>query len=139
MCRRYTRACAADCVIFWGATSSLVLQPLWQRRRHLSRLTRACRPCQALEGAAPLPGCNPGTAEAIRLDLGSLASVRECVAACSKRKAPLDLLVCNAGVMAPPRRMEVGCRPALLFTAPALARMWGAGHCMACVAWSPGC
>ena len=94
---------------------------LWQRRRHLSRLTRACRACQALEGAAPLPGCTAGTAEAIRLDLSSLASVRECVAACSKRKAPLDLLVCNAGVMAPPRRVEVGSRPALLFAAPALA------------------
>ncbi len=81
---------------------------LWQRRRHLSRLTRACRACQALEGAAPLPGCTAGTAEAIRLDLSSLASVRECVAAYSKRRAPLDLLVCNAGVMAPPRRMQVG-------------------------------
>ena len=116
------RACAAECVIFlWGNWQPRAPMPLRQQQRRPCRLTRACRACQALEGAAPLPGCTAGTAEAIRLDLSSLASVRECVAAYSKRRAPLDLLVCNAGVMAPPRRMQVGARPALLFAAPALA------------------
>lgn len=63
---------------------------------------------QALEGEAPtLPGCDTGSLEAVQLDLSSLASVRECIDSCNKRKTPLDILICNAGVMAPPERLEV--------------------------------
>lgn len=47
-----------------------------------------------------LPG--PGTHEVRALDLASLASVRAFAAEWGER--PLDALVCNAGVMAPPRR-----------------------------------
>ena len=62
---------------------------------------------QALEGEAPLPGCDTGSLEAVQLDLSSLASVRECIDSCNKRKTPPDILICNAGVMAPPERLEV--------------------------------
>jgi NAD(P)-dependent dehydrogenase (short-subunit alcohol dehydrogenase family) len=42
-----------------------------------------------------------GEAELAPLDLASLASVREFAAS---QERPVDLLMCNAGVMAPPRR-----------------------------------
>jgi NAD(P)-dependent dehydrogenase (short-subunit alcohol dehydrogenase family) len=42
-----------------------------------------------------------GDAELARLDLGELDSVRAFAAA---QERPIDLLLCNAGVMAPPRR-----------------------------------
>ena len=61
---------------------------------------------QAIEGATPLPGCNAGKLEVVELDLGSMASVRELVKAERARKEPLDILICNAGVMAPPKRIQ---------------------------------
>lgn len=36
------------------------------------------------------------------LDLGSLESVRHCVESFKKLNLPLNVLICNAGVMAPP-------------------------------------
>ncbi len=45
-------------------------------------------------------------AEFSQLDLASLASVRNFAARELARDAPLDLLINNAGVMAPPRRLE---------------------------------
>ena len=44
--------------------------------------------------------------EMVRLDLASLASVREVAEAELRRGLPLDLLINNAGVMAPKRRLE---------------------------------
>ena len=61
---------------------------------------------QAIEGATPLPGCSTGKLELVELDLGSLASVRKLVKSEKARKEPLDILICNAGVMAPPKRIE---------------------------------
>lgn len=44
------------------------------------------------------------TVEIVELDLSDLASVERAAAEVSERSEPLDLLVNNAGVMAPPRR-----------------------------------
>jgi len=46
------------------------------------------------------------SAEVVPLDLASLASVREFAADELKRGVPLDLLINNAGVMAPKKRLE---------------------------------
>jgi NAD(P)-dependent dehydrogenase (short-subunit alcohol dehydrogenase family) len=54
-----------------------------------------------LQGEAP--GCS---AELVLLDLASLSSVREFAAQQVERGQPLDLLINNAGVMAPPKRLE---------------------------------
>ena len=73
------------------------------KHMHPNRLAVAL---QAIEGATPLPGCSTGKLELVELDLGSLASVRKLVKAEKARKEPLDILICNAGVMAPPKRIE---------------------------------
>ncbi|PNW80042.1 hypothetical protein CHLRE_08g375450v5 [Chlamydomonas reinhardtii] len=44
--------------------------------------------------------------EAMQLDLGRLASVRDFAEQWRRRGLPLHLLVCNAGVMGPPARLE---------------------------------
>ena len=49
------------------------------------------------------PGC---TAELVLLDLASLTAIRHCAAQLLQQGRPLDLLINNAGVMAPPKRLE---------------------------------
>ena len=44
--------------------------------------------------------------EVEQLDLASLASVKSFAAKFNERGLPLDVLVCNAGIMAPPVRCE---------------------------------
>jgi NAD(P)-dependent dehydrogenase (short-subunit alcohol dehydrogenase family) len=44
--------------------------------------------------------------ESMELDLGRLSSVRKFAEDWRRRGLPLHLLVCNAGVMGPPRRLE---------------------------------
>jgi NAD(P)-dependent dehydrogenase (short-subunit alcohol dehydrogenase family) len=46
------------------------------------------------------------SAELVLLDLASLASVRRCAVQQIEQGQPLDLLINNAGVMAPPKRLE---------------------------------
>lgn len=59
------------------------------------------------EAVARLTQAVPGARVGIRdLDLASLASVRECAAGLAAEGRPIDLLVNNAGVMAPPKREE---------------------------------
>ena len=44
--------------------------------------------------------------EVQRLDLASLDSVRSFAQRFARSGRPLDLLICNAGIMAPPQRSE---------------------------------
>lgn len=53
-----------------------------------------------------LKGCQSSSVEVAQLDLASLASVKSFAADFNSRGLPLDVLVCNAGVMAPPLRHE---------------------------------
>ena len=53
-----------------------------------------------------LPGCSRPRVEVMELDLASLASVRRFAHSFNERREPLDILVCNAGIMAPPQRLE---------------------------------
>lgn len=54
----------------------------------------------------PAPGCKPGSCEIQELDLSSMKSVRSFSQAWKAAGRQLDLLFCNAGIMAPPVRAE---------------------------------
>ena len=62
--------------------------------------THLCTPClQAIEQLTPLSESQPGHVEVAPLDLGCLRSVRDFADSFNERCRPLDLLICNAGIM----------------------------------------
>lgn len=56
---------------------------------------------QAISAVPPYPGCNKGCVELLDLDLSSLNSVRDFIDTFKSKQLHLDLLICNAGIMAP--------------------------------------
>lgn len=66
---------------------------------------------QKLNTVKPLQGCETHPVQVGSLDLASLDSIRAFAASFNARRLPLALLICNAGVMAPPKRLETqdGC------------------------------
>eukprot|EP00884_Botryococcus_braunii_P005989 jgi/Botrbrau1/15391/Bobra.43_2s0019.1 len=56
---------------------------------------------QEVLGTSPKSGCHKGSAELLELDLSSLKSVKEFASLFNRRGLLLDLLICNAGIMAP--------------------------------------
>jgi NAD(P)-dependent dehydrogenase (short-subunit alcohol dehydrogenase family) len=60
---------------------------------------------QELSAVAPLPGCEAGSVEFAQLDLSNLSSVKDFAKRFNKGGRQLDVLVCNAGIMSPPKRM----------------------------------
>jgi NAD(P)-dependent dehydrogenase (short-subunit alcohol dehydrogenase family) len=90
-----------------GANSGLGLITARELARAGARVVLAVRDTARGEEAAGTirQAAAPGASvEVERLDLGDLASVRACAETVAGRHAHLDLLVNNAGVMAPPRR-----------------------------------
>jgi len=88
-----------------GANSGLGLHTSIGLARKGARVLMACRDAGRAERAlvqvrAAAPGA---TVELVSLDLASLASVEAAAAEVAGRTGALDLLVDNAGVMAPPR------------------------------------
>jgi NAD(P)-dependent dehydrogenase (short-subunit alcohol dehydrogenase family) len=86
--------------IVTGANSGLGLLAARELARSGASVVLACRNMQKGELALAQVRAAGGDAELAALDLGSLASVREFAAS---QQRPVDLLLCNAGVMAPPR------------------------------------
>ena len=88
-----------------GANSGIGLVEALELARHGADVVMAVRDTDAGDAAAQrLRAVGvPGTVTVERLDLASLESVR---ALADRFEGPLDLLVNNAGVMAPPRRRE---------------------------------
>jgi len=86
--------------IVTGANSGLGLIAARELARKGASVVLACRNMQKGQEALAQVRAAGGDAELAALDLGNLASVREFAAA---QDRPLDLLMCNAGVMAPPR------------------------------------
>ncbi len=90
-------------VVVTGANSGLGFHTSLELARHGARVVLACRDVGRGEEAARRIAAEvpDATTEVRRLDLADLASVREFAAAAPPR---IDVLVNNAGVMAPPRR-----------------------------------
>ncbi|HWH43677.1 MAG TPA: oxidoreductase [Thermoleophilaceae bacterium] len=86
-----------------GANSGLGLHCARELARAGAHVVMACRNLEKGELALQEVEAG-GSAELAPLDLGSLASVREFSAKLHEAHGGIDLLVNNAGVMAPPRR-----------------------------------
>jgi NAD(P)-dependent dehydrogenase (short-subunit alcohol dehydrogenase family) len=86
-----------------GANSGLGLSTARELARAGAEVVMACRNLEKGEAAlADIRAAAPGATVTLEsLDLGSLESVREFAA---RHQGPIDLLINNAGVMAPPRR-----------------------------------
>jgi NAD(P)-dependent dehydrogenase (short-subunit alcohol dehydrogenase family) len=89
-----------------GANSGLGLRTSEALARAGADVILACRDPErgrrALEAVSGQGGS--GTVELLELDLADLGSIRAAAEEVGARERPLDLLVNNAGVMAPPRR-----------------------------------
>ena len=85
-----------------GANSGLGLQVSIELARHGAHVVLACR--DQARGASALQEV-VGSAELVLLDLADLAAVRTAAAEIGRVHDRLDLLVCNAGVMATPYRL----------------------------------
>ena len=89
-----------------GANSGLGFHTSLELARRGARVLMACR--DTARGTAALDRLRgevpDARAELVSLDLASLASVRACAADVAGRTDRLDVLYCNAGVMALPRR-----------------------------------
>jgi NAD(P)-dependent dehydrogenase (short-subunit alcohol dehydrogenase family) len=95
-------------VLITGANSGIGYHTALKLARKGAHVLLACRDRQRGEAAiSRLHADSPGTkAELILLDLASLESVRSVAAAELAQHRPLHLLINNAGVMAPPKRLE---------------------------------
>ncbi len=95
-------------VLITGANSGIGYPTALKLARKGAEVVLACRDRQRGESALDrLRTEAPGAKiELVLLDLASLASVREVAAAELSKGLPLDLLINNAGVMAPAKRLE---------------------------------
>jgi NAD(P)-dependent dehydrogenase (short-subunit alcohol dehydrogenase family) len=95
-------------VIITGANSGIGYHAASALARHGAEVVLACRDAQrGADAIARLQRETPGARLQLeQLDLASLASVRAFAERELALRRPLDLLINNAGVMAPPRRLE---------------------------------
>ncbi len=95
-------------VLITGANSGIGYHAALKLARKGAHVLLACRDRQRGEAAiARLHAESPGIqVELLLLDLASLESVRRVAAAEVAQHRPLHLLINNAGVMAPPKRLE---------------------------------
>jgi len=95
-------------ILITGANSGIGYHAALMLARKGAQIVLACRDKQRGEAAlARLSTEAPGAhAELALLDLASLASVRQFAEQELARQRPLHILVNNAGVMAPPKRLE---------------------------------
>jgi NAD(P)-dependent dehydrogenase (short-subunit alcohol dehydrogenase family) len=95
-------------ILITGANSGIGYHAALKLARKGAEVLLACRDRQRGEAAlSRLHADSPGaSAEVVLLDLASLASVRSFAEKELAQHRPLDILINNAGVMAPPKRLE---------------------------------
>src|ERR1700723_1767188 len=95
-------------VLITGANSGIGYRAALKLARKGAKVMLACR--DPLRGQAALDRMQADSegveTELVVLDLASLASIREFAKQELARNRPLDILINNAGVMAPPKRLE---------------------------------
>src|SRR5438105_4452074 len=95
-------------VVITGANSGIGYFAALELARNGAEVVMACR--DQMKGAAALAALRAqvpnATAEVAALDVASLASIRRFADAENARGASLDVLINNAGVMTPPKRLE---------------------------------
>jgi len=104
----------ADCpdqqgrtALITGANSGLGLETARALAQRGARVVLACRSLAKAEAACQeLAAEREGELIPLELDLADLASVRRGAAAVAERHGAIDLLINNAGVMAPPRQLS---------------------------------
>jgi protochlorophyllide reductase len=90
-----------------GANSGLGLETARALVQRGARVVVACRSQAKAEAACQaLTGNGRGELIPLELDLADLASVRQGAGAAAERWGAIDLLINNAGVMAPPRQLS---------------------------------
>jgi NAD(P)-dependent dehydrogenase (short-subunit alcohol dehydrogenase family) len=94
---------AGKCAIVTGANSGIGYHTALELARKGASVVLACRnPAKAADALARLKAAVPGAkAELAALDLSDLESVRAFGAEFDSRNVPLDVLINNAGIMAP--------------------------------------
>ena len=92
--------------IITGSNSGLGLETAWMLGKLGATVVMACRnPAKAEAAVAEILARAPGAKiERVAVDLGSMASIRRAAAELKGRFPTIDLLINNAGVMAPPTR-----------------------------------
>lgn len=95
-------------VLITGANSGIGFQTALKLARKGAQVMVGCRDRKRGEDAlARLDADSPSAhTELVCFDLASLASVREFAEKELARRRPLDILINNAGVMAPPKRLQ---------------------------------
>src|ERR1700744_3682936 len=95
-------------VLITGANSGIGYHAALKLARKGAQVMLACRDRQRGEAAlARLDADSPSAhTELVIFDLASLASVRNFAEQELQKRRPLHILINNAGVMAPPKRME---------------------------------
>jgi NAD(P)-dependent dehydrogenase (short-subunit alcohol dehydrogenase family) len=92
-------------VLITGVSAGLGVETARALAAHGAQVIGAARSLTKAHAATTLvraQAANGGGLELIELDLASLASVRACADALVAAAGPLDLVIANAGVMAPP-------------------------------------
>ena len=87
-------------VLVTGVSAGLGVETARALVAHGARVVGAARDLAKAEAALAAAGARG--VELVELDLGSLASVRACADGLRAKGEPLDLVIANAGVMAPP-------------------------------------